>query len=175
MNRRTFLNLALLAGISGASAIANAKNKTPTVNVLGDRTAKIVASQLRKRGVPIVEGGLLKANTKIAIIAQDAASGMLPLHRKLVRRIGAISKVHVVWMITSTETVEDVEMLQLEAYEANELMAAKGVVNARQRIAFDAILPEAAQKSITAWTGSPPLLGWDSCAKYLTLLTLQLG
>lgn len=167
MIRRDFLGWAIAVGMGETSLIANAEHTSFTVAVCGDKAARIVASQLRQRGVHAIEGKLPNTNSRVAIIAQNATTGPMPIHVTLARQFRAFKKLQIIWMITNLSDVVDEELLILEVLMANEILAKHRIPISRQRIAFDATATETIQKCVLQWFDSEPLMGWESCSKYL--------
>ena len=135
------LAVAVILGCTGcrrdAPATQSASSTDFVVAVLGDHTAKNLAQQLRAASVSIVTDLEDEGRAAHVVIAQDASTGAMPVHREIIEKVASQKDRELLWVFTNTNLIEDPELLELEELEARELLNSFGLPGDTAQFAFD--------------------------------------
>ena len=146
----------------------NSRRTKLDILICGDQTRHQVRKVLLNAGFTVQSSPVPRRKAAIVIIAEDANTGPWPIHREAVLALGRLRQAKVLWLITNVSSVDDVELLMLEAMEAYELMAKYDITDSHQQIAFDQTLS-------SKFGGLQPLMGWKAVIAFLRGLPSKPG
>jgi hypothetical protein len=144
--------------VSGSSPTISSPKSV--VVVVGDATATEVAAQLRAVGINVADQKIPLSSATFVVIAQDATTGLMPVHRSVAEAIARGNVRRLLWILTSAHQVADQELLELEELEARELLTTCGLPGDTIQFAVDTESPPVA-------TDSPSLRGWEAIGRYV--------
>ena len=103
--------------VEGPKAIV--PNKVKTLVIVGDESADLLIARLQNRN-SVVTDVTNDGERQLVVVVQDAMTGAMPAHRDLVELREHKATV-VLWVMTNSDKVDDLELLELEELERTTL------------------------------------------------------
>ena len=95
-----------------------------TVVVLGDKTAEVLADDLRSLNIQVVNS-LEQANC--VVFAVDGNAGPMPIHLDILIKLSLTKNQEFLAVITNTNYLDDIDVLELVELELRDLFTTQGL------------------------------------------------